>query len=279
MLIIQENGRHEANREFRECFSIQRAISKMGHDADIWGLGHSNFVHKPNYNSYDVIFNLENYDDKNWLPDLSKVKSYKILWAIDEHCRDCAYYEKIRSRDKTQLVLHSTKDYATGPDDIWFPNCIDESLIHPMLVDKRADIGFCGSVLNRQDKIQLLSEKFNFVSDIWVLGRQMVRAINSYRIHFNCNIANDINYRSFETVGCGIPLATNANPQYQELGFIDNENCLIYKNDDELADKITMILNDSDKLHEIGRKALELSQKHTYEYRFNALFNILDTRI
>ena len=30
----------------------------------------------------------------------------------------------------------------------------------------------------------------------------MVDAINSYYIHFNRNIGDDINYRTFETTGC-----------------------------------------------------------------------------
>src|SRR5689334_21598787 len=43
VLIIQENGRHEKNRHFRECFALQSAFQRLGWKADIWGLGHSGF--------------------------------------------------------------------------------------------------------------------------------------------------------------------------------------------------------------------------------------------
>ena len=40
ILIIQENGRHERNREFRECFCLKRAFNQLGFGCDIWGKGH-----------------------------------------------------------------------------------------------------------------------------------------------------------------------------------------------------------------------------------------------
>ena len=61
-LIIQENGRHEISKHLRECNSMQRAFIKCGAECDVWGLGHENYNTVPDYNSYDVIINLENYD-------------------------------------------------------------------------------------------------------------------------------------------------------------------------------------------------------------------------
>jgi len=52
ILLIQENGRHQKNCHFRECFSLQRAFKKLGHNADIWGLGHSNHEQTPDYNGF-----------------------------------------------------------------------------------------------------------------------------------------------------------------------------------------------------------------------------------
>ena len=62
ILLIQENGRHDANRNYRECFCLQRAFIFHGHECDVWGLGHTNFTNIPEYESYDWIINLENYD-------------------------------------------------------------------------------------------------------------------------------------------------------------------------------------------------------------------------
>ena len=87
VIIIQENGRHKKNRHFRECYSLQRAFNFHGHETCVWGLNHKNFNMQPNWEDYDLIFNLENYDTSGWIPNLSRIKTYKILWSIDAHCR------------------------------------------------------------------------------------------------------------------------------------------------------------------------------------------------
>jgi hypothetical protein len=38
ILLIQENGRHNENRHFRECFCLQRGFEKLGHNVTVWGL-------------------------------------------------------------------------------------------------------------------------------------------------------------------------------------------------------------------------------------------------
>ena len=110
--------------------------------------------------------------------------------------------------------------------------------------------------------------------DIWVLGDAMVDKINSYWIHFNLNLANDINYRSFETIGCGTTLLTNYNPQYEKLGFIDEYNCLFYRNQDSLTSKLAKYLKNYDKLQDINANALQLAKKHTYTERAKKLLNL-----
>ena len=57
----------------------------------------------------------------------------------------------------------------------------------------------------------------------------MISAIQSYKINFNLNVANDINFRSFETLGAGSVLCTNDNPQYADLGFQDGVNCIFFR--------------------------------------------------
>ena len=53
ILLIQENGRHNENRHFRECFCLRRGFEKLGHHAVVWGLGHDN---------YNSIINFEDFD-------------------------------------------------------------------------------------------------------------------------------------------------------------------------------------------------------------------------
>jgi hypothetical protein len=56
ILLIQENGRHEENREFRECFSLHRGFKKLGINSTVWGLGHENFGQSINFEDFDLIY-------------------------------------------------------------------------------------------------------------------------------------------------------------------------------------------------------------------------------
>ena len=148
-------------------------------------------------------------------------------------------------------------------------------LIKPMSVDKRSFLGFCGSGGGSQRE-QLIrdikaSQKEDFIFDEFVIGDKMVESINSYDLHFNFNVMDDINYRSFETLGCKIPLITNYNYQYDKLGFKDNINCIFYRNRDELIEKINYYKDNKLLLESISEKGYNLSTNHTYRNRIKHL--------
>ena len=292
VLLIQENGWYEKNRHFRECFALQAAFQHFGWEVDIWGLGHPEYPNLAtaetgssapiDFNAYDVIFNLENYDEIGWVPSIKDVKAYKILWAIDGHFRGMAPYRKVYLRDCYDMMLQSTRDLIVEEEDarvkknsVWFPNCFNDALIHPLDKEKKYDIGFCGNIVNRESYLSYIETSFPLKRDIFVLGMDMVNAINSYKIHFNKNIANDINYRNFETLGCKTLLLTSANPQYSDLGFADGENCLIYHDFSELKEKIQYALDHPQHREQIAKNGYHLSKRHTYYERVKSLIALL----
>jgi len=273
ILLIQENGRHKQNQTYRECFCLQRAFNNLNYNVDIWGLGHDNYNQIPDYNSYDWIINLENYDESNWVPDLSQTtKPKKFLWSIDAHCRGVMIYEKTFAQGKYDYLLHSTKDFVLKPYHIWFPNAFDDTIIKKLNAEKKYLIGFCGNYVNRKPILEWLAKEHGLHLDIFVIGDDMVNAVNSYKCQFNLNIANDINYRSFETIGCGTVLLTNWNPQYEDLGFKDNENCFLYKSENDLIEKINYLKNND--ISSVGENGYALSKRHTYLERVKYLVNI-----
>jgi len=274
--IIQENGRHEKNRDFRECFSMQRSLQKLNFVVDVWGLGHDNYEKELEWDSYDTILNLENYDSTGWLPDLSQTsKPKKLLWSIDAHCRGLNAYRKIFEKGNYNLILQATKDFVDN-NSCWFPNCYDSTLIERNnTIERKSFLGFCGSLLNRGEILSFLENKYDLRKDIWVLGRDMVKAVNSYQIHFNINLSNDINYRSFETLGCGTALLTNKNYQYDELGFIDGANCITYSSVEEMVKKLDYYKNNPKEVSQIQKKSAELAKSHTYDVRASTLGDII----
>jgi hypothetical protein len=240
----------------------------------VWGLGHDNYNSIINFEDFNLIINLENYDHSGWVPNLSNVNTIKFLWCIDAHVKGELSYNNEFNKGKYNLLLHSTKDYVNDEFKVWFPNAFDDTLIFPKNLGKKCDVGFCGSLLNRNEYINLLSSNFKFTYDNFVIGDKMVESINSYKVHWNRNLSNDINYRNFETIGCGIPLVTNYNYQYEELGFIDGVNVMMYNDNNEMILKINQLLSDDNLRESIGKSGLELSKQHTYEKRCEELITI-----
>jgi hypothetical protein len=279
ILIIQENGHHDENRHFRECFCLQRSLVKLNNDVDVWGLGHKNYEQPPEFDNYDLIINLENYDSFGWVPNLAEYKACKkFLWSIDAHCQGIDKYLQTFQQGKYDLILQATKNYLDG-NSVWFPNCYDSSLIGIReKCEKKIDLGFCGSMINRKPLLDFLTSTFGLHQDIWVLGEKMVETVNSYWIHFNQNISHDINYRSFETLGCGTLLLTNYNPQYEELGFVDEVNCLMYKSGEDFKNKIQNYIGKYDKIKEIIAEGVVLAQQHTYDQRAQKLLEIYNDK-
>jgi hypothetical protein len=278
-LIIQENGRHEISKHLRECNSMQRALLNHNVECDVWGLGHDNYNATPDYNSYDVIINLENYDT-GWMPTLSHItKPLKFLWAIDSHVRGYDYYKDVFKEGKYSYILQATKDYL-DKDSLWFPNCYDDDYLKPLNQEKKHFVGFCGNFVNRKPYFDFLSSKMPFKMDIDVRGEDMIKAINSYYIQFNKNIANDINYRSFETMGCSTALLTDYNSQYEELGFRNNENVFFYRNINEAIDILNDLKTKPEIIKEVSISGYKLaSSKHTFKNRAASLLKFINNSL
>jgi hypothetical protein len=271
ILLIQENGYHFANRIYRECFSWQRALQEYEHiDVSVWGQRHANFSDRPDFKKFDVIVCIENYDNNNWVPheEIAQSSAKKYIWAIDSHSKGISYFRYLKARGNYQTILCSIKHHIEKTD-VWFPNAFDDMLIKPVITSKRGFIGFCGSSGNpqRDNLINLLGKQYGLIFDNFVIGDDMVRSINSFDLHFNFNVLDDINYRNFETIGCSTPLITNYNYQYDELGFKDGVNCIFYKTTNELHEKIQYFQTHKEQLNLISEQGYILSKKHSYRQR------------
>ena len=281
ILIIQENGHHDLNRNFRECFCLKRGFEYHGAKVDIWGKGHDTAVQNspylnddpevhPIWDGYDLIFAIENWD---WMPDMSKVDTKKFIWAIDAHCKGPRVYEQY-GFDK---VLHASSVFAEK--DCWLPNCYDDTIIYPLetMYYKSHGIGFCGNVVNRKPYIDMLKANFprKFRFDEFVIGPNMVEAVNSYLVHWNANIGVDVNYRNFETMGCHTMLLTSEHPSYGPLGIKDGVNCLTYSNTKEMIDKAQYILENDHLRENLAREGYNLAKNyHTYKNRAQTILEL-----
>ena len=195
IVIIQEAGRHDKNKNFRESLNLHRSLSKIeGIESKVWGLNYPDF--EKSFSDIeewcDVLFIIENYTSE-WLPskEISESKKLKIFWSIDSHCI-LHQHQELCKLLKIDILLNSTESYIPMFEGLvnksyWFPNSYPDDLIYSTNIDKTIDIGFCGNLINRGHLINHL-DKYNIKKDIFVIGDDMVNSINSYKIHFNCNI-------------------------------------------------------------------------------------------
>mgnify|MGYP000376251233 FL=1 len=284
ILIIQENGRHLENREFRECFNLQRALLRKNVDTIVWGLGHDNFntSFQQIIKDIDVIILLENYESNGWLPDLSNINKLKIFWSIDSHMVLMNHITTV-VKNKIDIVLNaieSHQNYFKTSKTFYFPNAYPSDLISPIDgIDKNTFLGFCGSLLNRSEILDKLENKFGLKKDIWKLGNEMIKTINGYKIHFNKTLSNDINYRIFETMGCNTLILTNHTENINTF-FNDMENIVIYNNETELFEKLNILLSDNDLIKKISNSGYKLvKNNHTYDNRADVLLKIISDYI
>jgi hypothetical protein len=284
ILIIQENGRHLENREFRECFNLQRALLRKNIDTIVWGLGHDNFntPFQQIIKDIDVIILLENYESNGWLPDLNNINKLKIFWSIDSHMVLMNHITTV-VKNKIDIVLNaieSHQNYFKTSKTFYFPNAYPSDLISPIDgVDKNIFLGFCGSLLNRSEILDKLENNFGLKKDIWKLGNEMVKTINGYKIHFNKTLSNDINYRIFETMGCNTLMLTNSTENINTF-FNDMENIVIYNNETELFEKLNVLSSDNDLVKKISNSGYELvKNNHTYDNRADVLLKIINDYI
>lgn len=285
IVIIQEAGRHEKNKNFRESLCLHRALSRIEEvESKVWGLNYPDF--NMSFSEIeqwaDVIFIIENYTS-DWLPinEISNSKKLKIFWSIDSHCVLEQHKQLCRILN-IDILLNSTESYIPYFDGLvkeshWFPNSYPDDLMSNLNLEKTEDIGFCGNVLNRGHIIDSL-DKYNIKKDIFVIGDDMVNAINSYKIHLNCNISNDINYRTFETTGCGTFLLTNYTPGLEKLFDIGKE-IVVYNDLNDLDNKVKYYLENEEEREKISKSGYERSKKeHTYYERAKKLVDIINIK-
>lgn len=280
-ILFLDSGKHTAPSEFTESFAMQRAFKKLGVESVIWGPAFDNYNvdFSELEKEADYIFLIENYNF-DWLPktEIKNSKKTKIFWSIDSH------YVLERQKNicrelNIDILLNATEEYLPCFEDIvdemyWFPNAYPDDIIFPMGVEKKFDIGFCGSIAGRGDYFDRL-KKYNIRIDTNVFAEEMVRAVNSYRIHFNQNVANDINFRTFETPGCGTFLLTNHHPNIGRLFEVGKE-IVTYNSFDELENKIRYYIDHHDEREKIAKNGFERVKKdHTYFARCKELLKLL----
>jgi hypothetical protein len=272
ILLIQSKGKHPENHDFRECLNIKRAMSRQFPEVEveIWGEGWGAI----SFPEADVILLMENYN-RYWLPWLGDKKALKMFWSIDSHCVLNDHMNLCKNH-KIDVVLNSNKcDMKHFENSYSFPSAYPADLIYPLEDRNSKGVGFCGNMLNRGEQLKQL----DITPDVMVLGEDMVKAVNSYKIHWNHYPQNYIGYRTYETLGCKTMLLTNETDNLSEL-FEIGTHLVTYTSMEDCKEKI-----DYYSCHAIQRESIALAGRnfvrsfHTFDNRVHLLMDIIEGEI
>lgn len=82
--------------------------------------------------------------------------------------------------------------------------------------------------------------------------------------------------KNFEAAAAGCAVFMDDNPDLEPLGFVDGETAIVYRDFDELIDKLRFWLERPEELRRIGQAAAALSlERHTWAQRAASLQEIL----
>lgn len=210
------------------------------------------------------------------------------IWELDQICdrqQGGANWESADTVFLTALGLSDRlKNYFNGKHRLLFQAC--DPQLHTCLSVPEFDFVQCGTAgdgiySERTRLIRLLREKYSFHD----FGKnyspyQYVQNISKARVQFirsthNTFATGEIAQRFFECLAIG-PVLTNWVEDLNHTGLVEGEDYMAYRNDEELIEKMDLLLGNKDlreKIASNGRnKAL---MYHSYEQRLMAIFNII----
>jgi hypothetical protein len=275
ILLLQEGGVHEKNKHLRECITLQKGLLNIGHECDVWGKNHPHcdITKLPDFDSYDLVVDLwEAYHEHL---DLSSVKTKKFLWSCDAHVQGEKYYTDLMEKGKYDAILSNAKGLFEDVPSFWFKPSIDTDYIKRKDIKKEHFIGFCGNRNpERNDFIDRLTNIYSMKQDIFVIGNDMVDAINSYQIHFNKNLGEPHGFsgRVAETLACGTLLLTNSSYMHEDLGLVNRKNCLIYETFDDIINELEWV-KEGDRIKTLSDNGHKLYHQFSSEDRAKDLIN------
>ena len=256
-ILIIENGIHLAGAiDFNFGQILNRYLRRRGIESLVWGKYYKTFdkAFSTVEQNCDVIIILDFDLHGISYEQIHNSKKLKIYWDKSSFLN---HSRIIDSACKMRINLFLANDERILPeltnvfDKVQFiPRAIADDIFKPDKNAKMYDIGFCGTRKDREQELSLLG-KFKIELNLNRYGYDMVRSINSFKIHFNKARYDKLNMRIFETTGCRTLLLTN-NINSLDKYFKPDEEIVIYNSKEELLDKTKYLIANERELFRIA---------------------------
>ena len=172
------------------------------------------------------------------------------------------------------------KEIGSNVPSFWLPFSVDIDIYKKLNISK--DIDVLTSSTQRSDvypnrpKVNNLIKKMNLKSiQKRVIHNNYVKSINSSKICIiSTNVFNSPNMKFTEFTSCGSFVLSDKPADIEQLGFKDGEHLVIYKNVNDLKDKIKYYLKNEKEREEIALNGMNFIRKnHNNKMRVKQLID------
>lgn len=163
-----------------------------------------------------------------------------------------------------------------GIDACFLPKGYDGNTISDLSLERTVESAFVGRVKNKvykkRKRFLLRQEKLGKVQLLRAEpGEPYNRLLNTIRVFVSADIGfNEYMIKNFEAMAAGCVLLAWRQPalEQQELGFVENENIVLYDSEAELHEKLQWLHSNPDKAAAIARAGqVVVREKHTWACR------------
>lgn len=214
------------------------------------------------------------------------VNGKPVSWLIDNRWPHEAEKEDPAAKELLTcgaLVCCAQKRDAERVGAMWLPLAATPEYLEDIPPRPRVyEASFVGYVRDggRGHALSLVASRYVTLVEQGVFGQSAVIAYREAKCgvniptHYGDPLAYDVNMRVFEIAATGIPLVTNCLPELEALGFINNQTCFTYCNQNGVLGAIERAHHNP----QAGQAGRELVlARHTYVHRAKQVLEWLDT--
>lgn len=203
-----------------------------------------------------------------------------IYWAIDTHFSPEQCIKK--SKNANYIFTAQKNGIDVLPNSTWLPLGCDVAMHSANTSVKEYDVCFIGNIYvdSMEKRIKMLDVLFKEFPNFFYGKRFFREASEKYgksKIVFNCSLSNDVNMRVFEAMCSGSLLVTDEikDNGFDELGLKDGINCVTYKDEKEMVDKVKYYLSNDEERNKIAECGRLWSLENTYAKRVEKMLDII----
>jgi len=212
--------------------------------------------------SFDLIVfsKCNGIDDKVFKFASNKTKT--CLWFMDPLI---SYNEEMRR--KTKLVSYfccdkkNVLEIAKNINKKSFYVCegFDQTVDRPYSLEKKYQISFIGNIYgNRKEMLNSIDKEVHVFNNLF--GNQHAKCVSETFINLNFCTDSGASDRVYKIMAAGGFLLTD---DWIGRDFIDGKHCVVFKDSDDLNEKINYYLKNLDKVKEISLNAQKYVQNYS----------------